>query len=206
MLAAGSASRMGRQKVTLAVAGRPMVRRAVEALYAIAARRIHVVVNSANAEAVRAALAGLPVRLIVNEEFRDGIGSSIAVGAAALDADARAMLLVQGDQPFVSAQLLQQLVDVWARESPPFVASRYDGVVTTPVLFDRKLLPELLALEGDVGARQILRRHAEDGRIVDFPAWCGADVDTEEDYERVRELIEGVGQSGSPFTDEGRRR
>src|SRR5262249_17856042 len=60
-------------------------------------------------------------------------------------------------------------------------------VTTTPVLFDRRLFGELRSLDGDTGARRILQAHAPDGRVVEFPAWRGQDIDSEADYVPARE-------------------
>ena len=195
VLAAGSARRMGNEKVLLAIGGQPLLRRIVREVVALGLSEILVVANEQNEAAVLAALSDLPVHVLVNRRAAEGMGTSIALAAAAVAATSRALLLLQGDQPFVDRGMLRRLIAEWKSGAPSFVAASYAGVVTTPVLFARPLLPELGELDGDRGAKSILRRHANGGREVVFPTWRGLDVDTPEDYGRACELWSSVGRS-----------
>ena len=188
VLAAGCSARMGREKLLLDLAGEPIIRRVVETVQSVQPAETVVVVNPTNESDISAALAGLPNRVVCNQQYRDGIGSSIAVGAAAVGSSCDAMLLVQGDQPLVTADMLQRLIDTRTKKERLYVAASYDGVTTTPVVFCGSLLPELKRLGGDTGARAVLERHAAQGCTVAFPPACGADLDTEADFQRVRSL------------------
>jgi molybdenum cofactor cytidylyltransferase len=188
LLAAGSARRMGGEKVLLSLDGEPMLRRVAREVVALGLSEILVIANARNHAAVFATLSDLPVRVLVNSRAGEGIGSSIGLGAASVAATSQAMLLAQGDQPLVERGMLRALVRAWRDESPDFVASSYDGVVTTPVLFSSRLLGELRELSGDQGAKSVLERCFDRGRLIAFPAWRGTDVDTPDDYERVRHL------------------
>ncbi|MEA2623977.1 MAG: molybdenum cofactor cytidylyltransferase [Candidatus Binatota bacterium] len=190
LLAAGRARRMGREKLLLEVGGRPVVRTAAASLVAMKPREILVVTRADHEADVARALAGLPIRTLVNPRADDGMGTSIAIAAAAVDPASDALLLLQGDQPLVTHEMLEALVAEWEQSRAVFVSSTYDGLATTPVLFFRALFAELAALEGDRGARAVLDRHYERGRTVSFPAWRGRDVDTEEDYRALLALWE----------------
>jgi molybdenum cofactor cytidylyltransferase len=189
LLAAGSARRMGGEKVLLTLDGEPMLRRVAREVVALGLSEILVVANARNHEAVFATLSDLPVRVLVNPRAGEGIGTSIGLGAASVASTSQALLLAQGDQPLVERGMLRALVRTWREESPDFVASSYDEVVTTPVLFSSRLLDELRVLGGDRGAKSVLERCFDRGRVLAFPAWRGIDVDTPEDYERVRHLV-----------------
>jgi len=193
VLAAGSARRMGNEKVLLAIGGQPLLRRIVREVVALGLSEILVVANEQNEAAVLAALSDLPVHVLVNRRAAEGMGTSIALAAAAVTS--RALLLLQGDQPFVDRGMLRRLIAEWESGTPSFVAASYGGVVTTPVLFARPLLAELGELDGDRGAKSILHRHANGGREIVFPIWRGLDVDTPEDYARARELWGSVERS-----------
>jgi molybdenum cofactor cytidylyltransferase len=186
ILAAGRASRMGREKLLLTLGGQPIIRHVVETVRAAGFRDIVVVANPLNEVSIGQVLADLEVRVVGNPSFEQGLASSIAAGVASVSADAISLLLVQGDQPLVNAEMLKLLVAEWHENKGDFVAASYNDVVTTPVLFGRSLFKEMAALQGDVGARSVLRNHP--GRFVSFPAWLGADLDTEEDYHRVQQL------------------
>jgi len=188
VLAAGSARRMKRDKLLLELGGRPIVRGAVEKALAAGLREVVVVVSAANHGAVAAALGSREAKLVVNPRAGEGMGTSIALGAARVVPEAEALILVQADQPLVSAEMLRRLVTEWRSHDAAFVASRFGNVLTPPVLFSRELFGDLVALGGDRGARAVLERHGRRGRIVEFEEWRGADVDTPDDYRRVREL------------------
>jgi len=189
VLAAGSARRMNAQKLLLDVGGRPLVRVVVEEATSAGLAEVVVVVSDASAREIAAALDALDLRVVANPRAAEGMGTSVATGAAAVSEDSEALVLTQGDQPLVVRSMLRRLVEAWQQERPPFVASRYDELVTTPVLFDRSLFPELRELDGDRGAKLVLDRHRDEGKTVGFPPWRGSDVDTPEDYRRVRELL-----------------
>ncbi len=184
VLAAGRASRMGEEKLLLPLGGAPVIRHVVEAVLAARPRETIVVVNPRNRDAIVGALRGLDPRVVCNDRFADGIATSIAAGVAAASAASEGVILVQGDQPFVTTDMLLALVAAWQEERPAFVAASYGGLRTTPVLFARALYPELRALEGDVGARSVLARHR--GATVAFPEAAGSDLDTKADYQAVR--------------------
>jgi molybdenum cofactor cytidylyltransferase len=184
VLAAGRASRMGEEKLLLPLGDKPVLRHVVETVDRAGLRETVVVVNPRNRGAITALVSDLTRRVVCNERFQDGIASSIATGTGAVADDSEALVLVQGDQPMITSEMLQVLVSVWRQERPPFVAASYDGLTTTPVLFARALYSELRALEGDVGARAVLRRHA--GKTVAFPSWMGSDLDTSADYDALQ--------------------
>jgi molybdenum cofactor cytidylyltransferase len=187
ILAAGMARRMGREKLLLTLDGQPLLRRVVCEVVALGLSEILVVANERNREAVFAALSDLPVRVLTNERADEGIGTSIALAASSVAATSLALLLLQGDQPFVERGMLRTLIAEWKEGSFDFVASSFAGVVTTPVLFDRRLFEELRGLQGDRGAKSVLERHSSAGRVLEFPRWRGLDVDTPEDYRSVCE-------------------
>jgi molybdenum cofactor cytidylyltransferase len=183
---------MGRDKALLDLGGEALVRRCVSTVATSGIDEISVVVNPHNQASIAHAVRGLPVRVVCNPRHSQGMGTSIATAAAmmACDSIAAGLLLVLVDQPLIDASMLAAIVDAWLDARPDFVASAYGGVTTTPVLFDRSLLPELRALAGDGGARAILQSHAANGRILEFPPWRGRDIDTADDYAAVREILE----------------
>jgi molybdenum cofactor cytidylyltransferase len=189
ILAAGRASRMGREKLLLRLGEKPVIRHVAETVCGGGLSDISevvVVANPRNEDSIRAVLGDLPLRIVCNSSYEQGLGTSIAMGVVAARPDSSALILVQGDQPFVNADLLQRLINEWREYQTAYVASSYDEITTTPVLFSRSLFAEMAALQGDVGARSVLRNH--EGRLVAFPPWRGADLDTEDDYLRVQQL------------------
>jgi molybdenum cofactor cytidylyltransferase len=190
VLAAGGSARMGHPKQLLPVNGRPMIRLVAEAVAAAGLAQV-VIVTGAHAGAVRAALAGLPVETVVNETWAEGMSSSVHAGLQALRPEIQAVLLVLGDQPALTADLLQSLAAHYRATRAPIVAPFYRGQRGNPVLFDRVLFAELLAVEGDRGGRLVVARHQEQVERVDVQdAAVVMDIDSPQDYE------EALGQAG----------
>jgi molybdenum cofactor cytidylyltransferase len=185
VLAAGASSRMGSPKQLLDWGGRPLVRAAAEVALAARLDPLLVVVGGAQA-AVEDALAGLPLQIIANPDYAAGQSTSLHAGIAALGQDADAVVVLLGDQPFVTAAIVEQLVTEWQASRAAIVAPTYAGQRGNPVLFARAVFPELLAIKGDQGARGVLAADRSRVRLIAFddPRPL-ADIDTPEDYERL---------------------
>lgn len=175
---------MGRQKLLLDLHGKPVVRWSVEAILALVDEVF--VVTGHEGDAVRAVLDGLPLRFVENPRPDEGQGSSIAVGARALQPATRAALVVLGDQPHVPADVVRALLQAMARSGKSIVAPVYRGTQGTPVLFGAGVFPELAALGGDGGAKSVVQSHPERVERVAIDLPMPADVDTPEDYARLR--------------------
>jgi molybdenum cofactor cytidylyltransferase len=184
VLAAGLARRMGRQKLLLALHGKPVVRWSVEAILPLVDEVL--VVTGHDGVAVRGALEDLAVRFAENPHPDGGQGSSIAVGVRALRPGTRAALVVLGDQPHVPVEVPRGLIEAMGRTGKSIVAPVYRGTQGTPVLFASDVFAELASLTGDGGARSVVQAHGERVERVAFDLAMPADVDTPEDYRRLR--------------------
>ncbi len=176
---------MGQTKLLLELDGRSVVGHAVEGLLAGGVDRVLVVVGP-RGEAVRAALSGLGVGFAVNPSPEEGQGSSIRAGIAGLSAGADAALIALGDQPRIAPQVVPGLLGALRRSGKPIIAPRYREGQGNPVLFRRTVFPELLVLAGNQGARPIIQRDPSRVELVDFDLPMPVDVDTPEDYDRLR--------------------
>ncbi len=179
VLAAGRATRMGRPKVTLPWAGRTLLEHVLTVLAAGEATPLAVVVGP-DSPVLRLPAA---VRLVHNPLARRGLGTSIAAGIGAVSGEVDAALICLGDQPGIAAATVFALR---AALRPPHLAAApvyRGGVRGHPVLFSAALFEELLALQGDQGARAVLLAHPWAAVTVDAPA--PADVDTPEDYAQL---------------------
>jgi len=183
VLAAGESARMGRPKQLLPIDSRPMVRHVTEVVVATGLDQV-IVVTGAHATAVEAALAGLPVELVRNESWSAGMSSSMHRGLRALRPGIQAVLIVLGDQPALTADLLQSLVERYRATRAPIVAPAFRGQRGNPVLFDRALFPELLGVQGDRGGRALVVRYQDrmEHVEVDDPA-AFMDIDSPQDYD-----------------------
>jgi molybdenum cofactor cytidylyltransferase len=179
VLAAGASSRFGSAKQLVRVGGRPLLHTAVTRAADVTGNSLLVVLG-AGAGRLAPLLKHSPGSIIVNREWREGLGSSIRAGVARLPATCSGVMLLLADQAAVTAEDLRRLAGVWRRQPQYIVAALYGGVSGPPAIFPRSAFRELTELRGDVGARALLRRNA--ARVVRVPMPSAAiDIDTPED-------------------------
>lgn len=183
VLAAGAGERLGGGKQLLAIAGEAMVRRVVRTVLAALPGNV-VAVLGYEAAGVAAALEGLPVNIAINPDYRRGLSTSLQAGLAALAPENRAALFVLADQPGITPEVLRRLAGAYQQGGKKIVVPVYRGRRGNPVLIARELWPLIMALEGDVGAREIIRAHPEEVLTVevDCPGVV-QDIDTPADYQ-----------------------
>ena len=190
VLAAGTSTRMGRQKLTLPMAdGRPLVRVAVEQVLAAGVDDT-VVVLGGDAEAVALALAPLPVRTVVNPRYAEGQSTSLWAGLDALRPGTGAAVVALGDQPLPDPDVIRRLVAAFRASGRPIAVPVYRDGRGNPVLFAAVLFGELRAVTGDRGGREVIARDA--ARVAEVPVDMPmpTDIDTPQDYEGVRRAKE----------------
>lgn len=182
---------MGRPKLLLDWGGRPVIRRAVEQVTAGGVDD-PIVVLGHEGEAIREALSGLPVRFVQNPEPDAGQASSIACGVSALDPAIEAALITLGDQPALPPEVIPRLLQAFRQTGKAIVAPVYREVQGNPVFFSAAVFSELRALSGDRGARQVVEKDPERVARVHFDLAMPPDLDTLEDYERLRPRVNPV--------------
>lgn len=189
ILAAGTASRFGEQKLLAPLEGKPLIRWTVEQVLASQVEEV-VVVLGKEAGAVREALRGLPVRFLLNPRYQEGMSCSLQAGIRSLDPAIKAALVVLGDQPQVTASIINGLIETYRASKKPIVVPVYEGVRGNPVLFDASLFPEVMAVTGDQGAREVIDKDPERVASVPYPFPMPRDVDTQDDYQAlIREFL-----------------
>ncbi|MCC2659221.1 MAG: 4-diphosphocytidyl-2C-methyl-D-erythritol synthase [Panacagrimonas sp.] len=189
LLAAGTSSRFGSLKqVEVLDDGRSLVRRAADT--ALATGLPLWVVTGAQDDRVRAELAGLSLRVVHNLDWASGMGGSLSCGVRAAEPNAEALIVMLADQPLVTVDDLYALLREHAPHPGSIVAAEYDSVIGPPCLFPARDFPDLIALEGDRGARAVLRQQAQRVRRVAMPN-AALDVDTAEDLARAAALLGG---------------
>lgn len=184
VLAAGTSTRMGRNKLLLELDGETLVRRAVRSAITAALSPV-VVVTGFERERVRRELRGLDRTIVVNPEFDGPSSRSFHVGLRALPGDVGAAVVILPDMVHVSAETLSRVTAAAKGASPPLVVSRYGDVTAPPILFRRALFDELLAWDGEGCGKPVVRAHAHEAAYVDWPAEALDDADTPEDWARL---------------------
>lgn len=185
LLAAGSATRMGTNKLLLDLAGEPLVRRAARRALEAGLDPLLVVVGHESAR-IREALGGLPCTFVPNGAWSRGQSTSVAAGAAAVPSSAEAAVVLLADMPFVSPDAVRAVVARYRETGAPIVSCRYGEVAAPPTLYAPALLAELQGGEGEGRGREVVRRHRDRASWVERPAPELEDVDLPEDLERAR--------------------
>lgn len=192
VLAAGGSTRLGGEsKQLLTYQGETLIRRIANAALSLAAGPVLVVLG-ANEARIRPELAGLPVVTTINSNWQEGLASSLRSGLSLLTDDAiEAFLVVLTDQPYVTADLLRELVNTHQQTGKGIVACRYGeaGHLGVPALFASHYKAEFINLSGDVGARKLIQQHREDCATVLF-SLATIDLDTWQDVEAWRRTQE----------------
>lgn len=186
LLAAGSSSRLGRPKQLLTFEGQTLLQYSLQVAQEASIGPVLVVLG-ANANEIGAEVTGKDVHTVFNPDWQEGMAASIRCGVQHLQQVApgvEALILMVCDQPFVSAALLQSLVAAHQDTGKTIVTCTYAGTFGPPTLFHKTLFPELLQLTGDVGARKVLKQHADEVAAFPFPEGR-LDIDTENDYQQM---------------------
>jgi molybdenum cofactor cytidylyltransferase len=188
ILAAGASTRMGANKLLIeGDDGRALVAGVADAAIEAGLNPV-VVVTGHDADSVRAVLAGCPVRFVHNQQYKDGLASSLKTGIATLPDTTDGALICLGDMPDVTAQHMARIVAAFDPEKGAAVCvPTRQGKRGNPVLFGRRYFAEMMTLSGDVGARGLIAAHKN--FVIEVPMDDDAvltDMDTAEDLAAYR--------------------
>ena len=184
ILAAGSSRRFGKPKQLLHFNNKTLIQHTIDEAVNSDAGTI-VVVTGDHAEEVSKAIGNKKVTVIFNDDWKDGMASGIVTGlkkAITLNNDLEKVIIAVCDQPFISAALFQQLYKKQNESTQHIVASFYAETVGTPALFTQKYFDDLMSLQGDEGAKKILKANTDNVASIDFPQG-NIDIDTQKDYD-----------------------
>ncbi|EOR93507.1 CTP:molybdopterin cytidylyltransferase [Arcticibacter svalbardensis MN12-7] len=187
ILAAGSSSRLGRPKQLLNYQGKTLVQHIIDE-----GIRAHVdpiiLITGSHAEQILASIVQQGITIIHNDQWQQGMASGIVAGLsqlALLQRDIKSVIIAVCDQPFLTADLLLNLIQMKTDSGKSIVACSYSNTIGTPVLFDHQYFHALLQLKGEEGAKKLIKHHLNDVATIPFPKG-DMDIDTEEDYTLLR--------------------
>jgi molybdenum cofactor cytidylyltransferase len=189
VLAAGGSSRMGRPKQLAELDGRPLLAHVLAAAAEAPLDRVVVALGGAADEVLDRVDLGRAEPLVV-EGWAAGMGHVLASALDRAGGHWSAVVVLLGDQPLVPAGAVARVVEAWRAGAGPVVTATYGGRPGHPKLFDRRLLPDLLRLTGDAGARDLVAAHPGwVHRVEAGDLGSDADIDVEADLERVGHLL-----------------
>lgn len=186
ILAAGGSSRLGRPKQLLAFKGRPLLDHVVQNALSSNLGEI-IVVLGAERGRVRVLMDLSKVHVVENEQFAKGQSTSVVVALDNVNRGAAGVLVLLGDQPGVTADVINAVVAAFDGDPHTIVMPSWRGTPANPVLFGRAYFPELRQLTGDEGARDLVKQAGDRVCLVPIDQPVPQDVDTEDDYQRLIE-------------------
>ena len=184
LLAAGTSSRMGSNKMLFELNGESVLRGAVKRALAGGLSPLMVVLGHEPEKAWQE-IEDLPCQWALNPLYEQGINTSLKSGIMAVPPEAGAAMVLLADMPFVTPEMIAAMIDRYRTTDAPLVISDYAGVNAPPMLYDRGLFRELLEMTGEGCGRQVVKRHREAAEVLSWPASALADLDVPEDYERI---------------------
>jgi len=188
ILAAGESKRMGKPKLLLSFGEKTIIEAVIDNAVQSKAENILVVLGS-DREKIEEKIKDLPVKVVFNPNFCEGMLSSARIGFQTLPEDTQAVLVFLGDQPAISHAIIDKVIDAYNRTKRGIVLPVYEGNRGHPVLIDMKYKDEVAKLSVDVGLRGVVYGHPEDVQEVEMetPSIL-RDIDDADDYDRELEL------------------
>ncbi|HLJ29596.1 MAG TPA: NTP transferase domain-containing protein [Candidatus Angelobacter sp.] len=187
VLAAGMSRRMGTPKQLLELDGKVLLQHTLENVRGSGIDEIVLVLGFA-ADAVRQQISINGLKVVVNPEYQQGMGTSLRAGLAAVSPQAKGGLIVLADQPLIRPGTLTQLMAYHHEHQPQILIPAYKGFRGNPVLLDREVFPELMSLNGDVGCRAIFGSHTENIHKLDVDdIGILLDIDSMDDLQKAQE-------------------
>jgi molybdenum cofactor cytidylyltransferase len=183
VLAAGMSRRMGTPKQLLRIGDKTILEQTLKNVRASNASEAILVLGHA-ADEVQKTIAAPGLKIVINPDYQEGMGTSLRRGLAAVGTSAA--LIVLADQPWVSSETLNRLIECHRERKPQIIIPTYKGFRGNPVLLDRSVFAEVQALNGDVGCRAIFGEHTA-GILklpVDDPGIL-LDIDSRDDFEKL---------------------
>jgi len=188
LLAAGTSSRMGSNKLFFELNGESVLRGAVRRALAGGLSPLMVILGH-EPDKARWEIEDLPCQWALNPLYEQGINSSLKSGVKAVPPEARAAMVLLADMPFVSPEMIAAMIARYRASAAPLVISDYEGVNAPPMLYDRSLFPELLAMTGEGCGRQVVKSHRGEAEVLSWPAAALADLDVPDDYDRLKARV-----------------
>ena len=190
ILSAGESKRMGKPKQLLPWGKTIILQQVIDNASASRLGKILLVLGYLADEIAGKIKISSKTRIVVNDDFKTGMSSSVKCGISNAPADAEAFMLLLGDQPFIGSGIINKLIDCYQTGKHGIIVPVYDGQRGHPVIFDSQYKKELLSID-EQGAKEVTEKHGPDifEVHVDSPNVL-KDIDTPQDYQNARDRLE----------------
>lgn len=189
ILAGGSSSRLGTPKQLVLFNGETLLAKIVNEVRKTNYLPLVVVLGN-EPQKYENILKDKNLKIVENSEWQKGMGSSLSCGVKYLteiEKNLDGLIVCVCDQPFVTGDIIENLARVYAEKDCRIAASAYDETIGVPAVFEKSLFSELVALDGNIGARKIIEKYRKETALVNFPKG-GIDIDTPGDIKRLGEF------------------
>jgi molybdenum cofactor cytidylyltransferase len=186
ILAAGESKRFGKTKQLLSIGTQTVLQKTTGNYTGSNAGQVIVILGH-QSEQIAASIRDLPVTVVINKNYKQGMGTSIAAGLAAIKPGTEGIMLALADQPLIDTVTINFLIDAFKSGGKGIIIPVYKGKRGNPVIFDSKYKEQLMLLKGDVGGREIIRNNPGDVLEISVNSeGVLLDIDTEESYNRIK--------------------
>lgn len=186
IIAAGESRRLGSPKQLLIFEGDSLINRIIKTIHTAVSFPIHLVLG-ASADTIQAQLPAIDLNVVMNQDWKEGMASSIRIGLTAAmnqQPNLEGVVIVVCDQPYLNTNTITSLFQMQKNQDAPITAAYYNNIVGTPALFHKRIFPALLSLNGDQGAKRIIQEREEEVAKLHFEQGA-VDIDTKEDYQAL---------------------
>ncbi len=186
ILAAGASTRLGTPKQLLNFEGKTLLNRILETAKKTQLKTV--VVLGSNAEKIQKTIKDPSIDIVVNENWKIGMSSSIKTGLKTLlkiEPDLSTVILLLCDQPFITNDTILRLIRTQSENTNSIVACEYGNTIGTPALFTKEIFEELLNLEGDKGAKPLIKKYKDTNLSLISAPEAAFDIDTMEDFDHL---------------------
>ena len=187
ILAAGGSSRLGQPMQLIMFQNKSLLQNIIDQSHEAFDFSSHVLVLGAYASVIKKSINNGNFKVIINEKWQEGIASSIRKGvedSLEIDPELESILILLSDQPFVTKKLISELIETHQKKGEEITASKYEDTVGVPAIFNKRLFKELCLLEGDRGAKVLIRKYQDNVAAIPFELGS-IDVDMPEDYHKL---------------------
>ncbi|MEL6223856.1 MAG: nucleotidyltransferase family protein [Cyanobacteria bacterium J06627_8] len=195
ILAAGASRRMGQPKQLLSYRGQTLLSHVIQCALASSCSSV-IIVLGAHSSKIAPTIEQFSIEIIINSDWHQGVSSSIRCGLNYLrEKSIGGVIFLTCDQPFISTEIIERLIRLYDQSNQPIIASQYGKIVGIPCLFTCSVYPELMQVQGDSGAKSIIKKNRSRIATVEFPRGA-IDLDTPADYQQfIREQSSTIGSN-----------
>jgi molybdenum cofactor cytidylyltransferase len=194
LLLAGLSSRLGFPKALLTFGNQPLIRHVLRQALDSELEQVILVLGHKKPEILKriGALKQHPkLNIIVNPDYMEGMSTSLRTGLTQVNPGSSGALFLLGDQPLLTSRVINKLIRAFRKDPTAIIVPDYGKGPGNPVLFPASFYTQLRRLSGDRGGRELIKKHADQVRFIPIrPRRIGWDVDTWEDYEKVKKWFQ----------------